>query len=205
MAPLPPVVRSTVGSWHTTSSPSAVAWTSSSRAEAPPARARRMAQRVLEGPSRAPPWWAKARTRRSSQGVGPTGQTVPWAPDGPTPAGGPRRPLPLQRRVARPDPRLALGLLPPEIHALGLGCDSLERADPTVEQVYSTPPDASECSLEVTYDGALRLDEPVLESPEAMQACFAPLARWVASTLVRLGDLPLEFLPEEESEAEASD
>jgi hypothetical protein len=113
--------------------------------------------------------------------------------------------LRLQRLVAPPDPRLALGLLPPEIHALGLGCDTLERAEPTVEQVYSTPPDASECSLEVTYDGALRLDEPVLESPEAMRACFAPLARWVASTLVRLGDLPLEFLPEEETEAEASD
>ncbi len=35
MAPRPSVVRSTVASWHTTSWPSAVAWTSSSRASAP--------------------------------------------------------------------------------------------------------------------------------------------------------------------------
>ena len=113
--------------------------------------------------------------------------------------------LRLQRLVAPPDPRVALGLLPEEIHALGSGCDTLERADPSVEQVFGKPPEVAECSLEVTYEGTLRLDEPVLESPDALQNTFAPLARWVASTLVRLGDLPFEFLPEEESEAEASD
>src|SRR5438132_228896 len=231
MYPLPPVVRSTVASWQTTRCPSAVAWTSSSSAEAPAARARRMAQSVLEGPSRAPPWWAKARTRRSSQGFRPTvrryrGPLMDHAlleaiaalrhafedallerqaavderfqvdilggdmsfetsyclpGEGATPRvradiglewptwsqaayrswaigeGFDEPPelilevtLRLQRLVAPPDPRVALGLLPEEIHALGSGCDTLERADPSVEQVFGKPPEVAECSLEVT-------------------------------------------------------
>src|SRR5438477_7056151 len=78
MVPVPAVVRSTVASWQTTRWPSDVAWTSSSRAGAPAPRALRIAHRVLEGPARPPPWWAKASTRRSSQGFGPTrfGPTV---------------------------------------------------------------------------------------------------------------------------------
>jgi hypothetical protein len=111
----------------------------------------------------------------------------------------------LQRLVAPPDPRMALALLPEESPALGTCCDTLQRAEPTIEQFFSKPPEAPECSLEVTYDGALRLEEPMLEAPDALEATFAPLARWVASTLVRLGDLPLEYLPAEENGAEASD
>jgi len=111
----------------------------------------------------------------------------------------------LQRLVAPPDPSMALALLPEESPCLGSSCETLERSEPTVEQMFSKPPEAPECSLEVTYSGALRLEEPVLEAPEALQVTFASLARWVASTLVRLGDLPLEFLPAEENEAETSD
>ena len=58
MAPTPSVVRSTVGSWHTTSRPSAVACTSSSMPVAPASRAAPMACSVDDGPSQAPPWWA---------------------------------------------------------------------------------------------------------------------------------------------------
>ena len=58
MFPLAAVVRSTVASWQTTSSPSAVACTSSSIPVAPAATARSMAKRVDEGHSHAPPWCA---------------------------------------------------------------------------------------------------------------------------------------------------
>jgi len=58
IAPSAFVVRSTVASWQTTSSPSTVAWTSSSMAVAPAASARSMAKRVELGDSHAPPWWA---------------------------------------------------------------------------------------------------------------------------------------------------
>ena len=55
MVPVPSVVRSTVASWQTTSSPSAVAWTSSSIAVAPAASACAMAKqrrrRRLPGPA----------------------------------------------------------------------------------------------------------------------------------------------------------
>ncbi|HMC51867.1 MAG TPA: hypothetical protein VKI64_03825, partial [Acidimicrobiales bacterium] len=111
----------------------------------------------------------------------------------------------IQRLVSPPDVRMVLKLLPEETPALGSGSEALERAEPTVEQLFSKPPEASECSLDVTYEGALRLEEGVLEAPDALDAAFGPLARWVASTLVRLGDLPLDFLPAEESEAEPSD
>jgi hypothetical protein len=60
------VVRSTVASWQTTSSPSEVACTSSSMAVAPAASAREMAKMVDEGDSHAPPWCAEAMTRLSS-------------------------------------------------------------------------------------------------------------------------------------------
>ena len=58
MVPCPAVVRSTVASWQTTSSPSAVAWTSSSMAVAPASSAWSMAWSVDDGDSQAPPWWA---------------------------------------------------------------------------------------------------------------------------------------------------
>ena len=58
IGPCPSVVRSTVASWQTTSSPSAVAWTSSSIPVAPASIARSMAKRVDDGHSQAPPWWA---------------------------------------------------------------------------------------------------------------------------------------------------
>ena len=55
MVPCAAVVRSTVASWQTTSSPSAVAWTSSSIPVAPASSACAMACRVDEGDSQAPP------------------------------------------------------------------------------------------------------------------------------------------------------
>ena len=55
MVPWPAVVRSTVASWQTTSSPSAVAWTSSSIPVAPTSSAWAMVCSVDEGDSQAPP------------------------------------------------------------------------------------------------------------------------------------------------------
>src|ERR1039458_7828218 len=67
MFPFAGVVRSTVASWQTTSSPSKVACTSSSIPVAPDESARAMAKIVDEGDSHAPPWWAYAISRRSNQ------------------------------------------------------------------------------------------------------------------------------------------
>src|SRR5262249_34022948 len=56
--PLPVVVRSSVGSWMTTTSPSFERWTSNSMKSAPRASAFRKASRLFSGHSAAPPRWA---------------------------------------------------------------------------------------------------------------------------------------------------
>lgn len=50
-------------------------------------------------------------------------------------------------------------------------------------------------AVEATYEGSLRLDEESLESSDRLQPAVDVLTRWIASTLIALADLPLEFLP----------
>jgi hypothetical protein len=77
-----------------------------------------------------------------------------------------------------------------------LGTAVLERSNPTVEQVLSE--NETEWALEVAYEGSWVLDDAILEHPDQLDQTVEPLGRWVASTLVRLGDLNLEFYPREE-------
>ena len=58
ISPLPSVVRSTVGSWHTTISRSAERCTSTSIHSAPASMPSSMQPREFSGPRRAPPLWA---------------------------------------------------------------------------------------------------------------------------------------------------
>ena len=70
------------------------------------------------------------------------------------------------------------------------------RAAPVVEQVHE--PDADpRFAVETTYQGTLRLDEAALEDASTLAGPVGQLARWVASVLVRLGDLELAYLPPE--------
>jgi hypothetical protein len=104
--------------------------------------------------------------------------------------------LRIQRLARPPDPRQVLACLPEE--GPSVGADALEQSGPTLESVYGQDLDRAECAIEVAYEGSLRLDEPVLEEPARLESQAASLGRWVASTLVRLGDLDLEFVPDEE-------
>ncbi|MGH9301476.1 MAG: hypothetical protein ACRD0I_09550 [Acidimicrobiales bacterium] len=108
--------------------------------------------------------------------------------------------LRIQRLAELPDTAHVLAVLPPESPPLGR--DTLERSGPTVEQVYaasgSAPPQAA---VEVSYQGTYRLDEASLEDPGKMEDHMSELGRWVASTLVRLGDLGLKYLPPEALDA----
>jgi hypothetical protein len=65
--PVPSVVRSTVSSWITTTTPSAVACTSSSRRSAPAARPAVNASSVFSGAVPAAPRCAKSRGRGPSR------------------------------------------------------------------------------------------------------------------------------------------
>jgi hypothetical protein len=101
----------------------------------------------------------------------------------------------LQRLSEAPDMARALGALDEEGPALGR--DRLERTAPTLEQVFE-PSGATVSSLEVAYQGSLRLEDSVLEDPSGLDEQIADLARWASSALVRLNDLKLQFLPPEE-------
>ncbi|MGH9068048.1 MAG: hypothetical protein ACRD0J_11275, partial [Acidimicrobiales bacterium] len=107
--------------------------------------------------------------------------------------------LRIQRLLVTPDPARVLAVLPRE--SPPLGPERLERSGPTVEQVYEQSSDAPHCAVEVSYEGTYRLEERILEDPSSLDEALSPLASWVASTLVRLGDLELAFLPPDDEEA----
>jgi hypothetical protein len=105
----------------------------------------------------------------------------------------------LQRLRAAPDLAVVLAQMPESSPALG--ADALERAAPSVEVAYDGDLGVVEAAVEVPYEAVYTIDDAVLENPALLDEHFAPLGGWLASTLVRLTDLPLDFLPpEEESE-----
>jgi hypothetical protein len=100
----------------------------------------------------------------------------------------------LQRLAEAPDPAAVLAVL--EESTPPLAPDPLERTAPTLEQVFE-PSGVVASSFEVAYEGSIRLDDAVLEDPSRLDDKIAALARFVASSLVRLADLNLPSLPPE--------
>jgi len=100
--------------------------------------------------------------------------------------------LRVQRLASMPDVDALLACLPDESPAVG--ADTLVRAAPVVEQVHE-PGHAPRFAVETTYEGTLRLDEAALEDATTLAGPIGALGRWVASVLVRLGDLDLAFVP----------
>ena len=107
--------------------------------------------------------------------------------------------LRLQRLSAMPDLDVVLACLPEQSPAIG--ADSLVRAAPVVEQVHE-PGQDPRFAVETSYQGTIRLDEAALEDSASLAAPAGQLARWVASVLVRLGDLRLAYLPPDPAPAD---
>jgi hypothetical protein len=96
-----------------------------------------------------------------------------------------------------------------------IGDGRLERAGTTIEIAYLDPvdlPDAvdigdaapeAEYAIEVTYEGLYELAEQTLAdgSSTLLDEHFGALGGWIAATLVKLGDLKLDFLPADDGEA----
>lgn len=101
--------------------------------------------------------------------------------------------LRLQRLAAMPDLDAVLACLPEE--SPPIGTDTLVRAAPVVEQVHEPGQASPRFAVETSYQGTIRLDDAALEDPGALALPVGQLARWVASVLVRLGDLRLAYLP----------
>ena len=116
--------------------------------------------------------------------------------------------LRVQRLAEPPSPEHMYASLPESSPLIGDG--RLERAGLTVEIAHPDPADPDtepaelEHAVEITYEGLYELAEETLAdgtSASLDDHCGA-LGGWVASTLVRLGDLHLAFLPAEDGSAD---
>ena len=114
--------------------------------------------------------------------------------------------LRVQRLAEQPAPERMYATVPESSPLIGDG--RLERAGLTVEIAYPDPADAAsagpdaelEYAVEITYEGLYELAEETLAdgTSSLLDEHFGALGGWVASTLVRLGDLRFAFLPAED-------
>ncbi|CAB5064246.1 MAG: hypothetical protein F2942_02690 [Actinobacteria bacterium] len=101
--------------------------------------------------------------------------------------------LRIQRLTEAPNPRRVLDVLPTESPMIG--SERLTRSGPTVEAVSNEDLTETEHAIEVSYEGSYELDEATLADGSILDDHFSAMGGWIASTLVRLGDLNFEFLP----------
>ncbi|MEM9515463.1 MAG: hypothetical protein AAGA42_11465 [Actinomycetota bacterium] len=108
------------------------------------------------------------------------------------------------QRLADPADPAALYAAVPELSPL-VGDDRLERAGLTTEIAHPDPVDddsvVPEYAVEITYEGLYELAEETVADGTStlLDEHFGALGGWIASTLVKLGDLQLAFLPADES------
>jgi len=101
--------------------------------------------------------------------------------------------LRVQRLRDLPEVKAILAVLPEE--SSSIGDETLMRSNPTVETLYDGDLTPDEYAVEVSYEGSYDLDEAVLADGSRLDSHFASMGGWIAATLVRLGDLTLDFLP----------
>jgi hypothetical protein len=106
--------------------------------------------------------------------------------------------LRIQRLAQPPAPERVLAVLPEVSEPLGM--EPLERSGPTIETVYAGDLTDPEFAIEVSYEGSYEVDEATLADGSVLDEHFGKMGGWVASTLVRLGDLKFEFLPPDEDD-----
>lgn len=72
---------------------------------------------------------------------------------------------------------------------------TLELSSASSEMTVELGNSAIEYSAEFAYDATLHIDESVLEDTSTLEAALLPLGAWLASTLVKVSDLPLSYHP----------
>lgn len=98
----------------------------------------------------------------------------------------------VQRLASAPDPGVITAVMP--AGPPSLGPYPLERRAPMIEQQLDNDGNAR-FAIEISYDGMYEIPERALETDAKLADDLAPLGGWIASTLVRLTDLGLDFLP----------
>ena len=105
----------------------------------------------------------------------------------------------VQRLAQQPNPSLVDNIavaISPEI-----GGASMERDNITIEICHSSDgTDVVDYALEIVYEGAYELAEATLQdgTSSLLDDHFGALGGWVASTLVKLGDLNVQYVPADE-------
>jgi len=110
--------------------------------------------------------------------------------------------LRVQRLALQPDPAILYDAVPET--SPPIGDERLERAGLTIEVAHPDPTvfdgdEEVEYAVEITYEGLYELVEETLADGTStlLDEHFGALGGWIASTLVRLGDLQFTFLPAE--------
>lgn len=101
--------------------------------------------------------------------------------------------LRVQRLASSPDPAALLEVLP-ELSAQ-IGSEHLVRSGPTIETNFPDSLDAPEYAIEVSYEGSYDIDEATLADGSTLDGHLNSMGGWIASTLVKVGDLRWDFLP----------
>jgi hypothetical protein len=107
----------------------------------------------------------------------------------------------VQRLSQPPDASAVLAVLPERSPSIGV--EPLERTGPTIETIYGHDLNELEYAVEVSYEGSYELDEDTLKDGSVLDDHFGAMGGWIASTLVRLGDMKFEFLPPDPDEEDA--
>ncbi|MDQ3312406.1 MAG: hypothetical protein M3501_01775 [Actinomycetota bacterium] len=110
--------------------------------------------------------------------------------------------LRVQRLAEQPPADVLFAAVPPQSPLIG--DDRLERAGLTIEIGHPDPAGGGdlvddEHAVEITYEGLYELAEETLADGTSKQLDehFGTLGGWIASMLVRLGDVRLKYLPAE--------
>ena len=99
--------------------------------------------------------------------------------------------LRLQGLAALPDPQVIMDALPRE--SVEIGRERLDRTAPTVETAYTHELEPVGHAVEFAFEGAYELDDKTLGDGSLLDGHFSAMGGWIASMLVRLGDLPLGY------------
>ncbi len=100
--------------------------------------------------------------------------------------------LRIQQLSAPIEPRTVSNVVPPLPR---IGGETLEATGLTLETTYDNELTLGSHAIELNYHGSYELDEKALEDGSALDEHFGAIGGWIASALVRLGDLDLHFLP----------
>ena len=99
----------------------------------------------------------------------------------------------IQRLVKSPELEDVLAALPESSAAIGP--ERLMRSGPTIEMIYGSDLSDPEFALEVSYRGTYEVDERCLADGSILDEHFNAMGGWISATLVKVGDLRLDFHP----------